>query len=76
MWYCEKHVKTHKQNVTNSVYESLKNHLYFDIILEVLKNVVSAAKFRYPTEFHIPIQKSLKQQKLYILKKNYGSSFN
>lgn len=76
LWYCDIHLKTHKQNLARSIYESLKNHLYLDIILEILKNVVSVAKFRYPAEFHIPVQKTLKQQKNYIIKSRYGSSFN
>lgn len=60
MWYCSAHIKSYKQDFAHSVFQSLRETLHMDIIFDILAKVTAPAQQRYPSEFHIPVKKSLK----------------
>lgn len=60
MWYCPIHSFEYKKKYTSVIYETLKNILCTDLIIEILRKAIQKVDFRYPEEFNIPLRKSLK----------------
>ena len=56
MWYCNQCRKDYKHKFTQAIYSQLSNILNLDIIIEILKKTIVKPKYKYPSEFHIPVQ--------------------
>ena len=59
MWYCPLCRYDFKRETVSTVMNALQNFVYNDIVVEILKKVVTPATHRYPDSFNIPLQRKL-----------------
>ena len=57
MWYCPAHRMQMKQSTISTLLQTLRKYVCHDVVIEILKHMMTPVKHRYPDSFHIPMQR-------------------